>query len=45
MFNDTAADYDRTETLIGFGTGSWYRQEALRRAGLQAGMRIAVRDT
>jgi len=40
MFDDTAADYDRTETLIGFGTGSWYRQEALGRAGLQAGMRI-----
>ena len=40
MFDDTAADYDRTESLIGFGTGSWYRHEALVRAGLQRGMRI-----
>ena len=40
MFNDAAADYDRTEGLIGFGTGSRYRHEALRRAGLQAGMRV-----
>lgn len=40
MFNDTAADYDRTEFLIGFGSGSWYRQDALRRAGLAPGMKI-----
>jgi len=40
MFNDTAADYDRTESMIGFGTGSRYRHEALVRAGLQQGMRI-----
>ena len=40
MFNDAAADYDRTESMIGFGTGSRYRREALVRAGLQRGMRI-----
>jgi demethylmenaquinone methyltransferase/2-methoxy-6-polyprenyl-1,4-benzoquinol methylase len=40
MFNDTAADYDRTESLIGFGAGSWYRHEALVRAGLQRDMRV-----
>jgi demethylmenaquinone methyltransferase/2-methoxy-6-polyprenyl-1,4-benzoquinol methylase len=40
MFNETAADYDRTESLIGFGAGSRYRREALVRAGLQRGMRM-----
>jgi demethylmenaquinone methyltransferase/2-methoxy-6-polyprenyl-1,4-benzoquinol methylase len=40
MFNDTAADYDRTESMIGFGTGSRYRREALLRSGLQPDMRI-----
>jgi demethylmenaquinone methyltransferase/2-methoxy-6-polyprenyl-1,4-benzoquinol methylase len=40
MFDDTAADYDRTERMIGFGSGSWYRHEALLRAGLQSGMRV-----
>lgn len=38
MFDDTAADYDRTERMIGFGSGSWYRRQALLRAGLQPGM-------
>ena len=40
MFNDTAADYDRTEGMIGFGSGSWYRHEALLRAGLQPDMQV-----
>lgn len=40
MFNDTAADYDRTEFMIGLGSGSWYRREALLRAGLAPGMAI-----
>jgi demethylmenaquinone methyltransferase/2-methoxy-6-polyprenyl-1,4-benzoquinol methylase len=40
MFDGTAADYDRTERLIGFGSGSWYRRQALLRAGLQTGMKI-----
>ena len=39
VFNGSAADYDRIERLIGFGSGPWYRGEALRRAGLQPGMR------
>lgn len=39
MFNSTAADYDRIETLLGFGSGSWYRRQALLRAGLEPGMR------
>ena len=40
MFNDTAVDYDRTELMIGFGSGSWYRREALLRSGLTKGMKI-----
>jgi len=40
MFDGTAADYDRTERLIGFGSGSWYRRQALLRAGLAPGMNI-----
>lgn len=40
MFDDTAADYDRTEGMVGFGTGSRYRHSALLRAGLQTGMRV-----
>jgi demethylmenaquinone methyltransferase/2-methoxy-6-polyprenyl-1,4-benzoquinol methylase len=40
MFDGTAADYDRTEGMIGFGSGSWYRHEALLRAGLQPAMRV-----
>lgn len=40
MFDSTAADYNRIETILGFGTGSWYRNQALQRAGLKAGMRV-----
>jgi demethylmenaquinone methyltransferase / 2-methoxy-6-polyprenyl-1,4-benzoquinol methylase len=40
MFDSTAEDYDRMERILGFGTGPWYRGEALERAGLKAGMRI-----
>jgi demethylmenaquinone methyltransferase/2-methoxy-6-polyprenyl-1,4-benzoquinol methylase len=40
MFDGTAADYDRIERLIGFGSGSGYRRDALRRAGLKQGMQI-----
>ena len=40
MFDSTAEDYDRMETILGFGTGKWYRGEALKRAGLEPGMRI-----
>lgn len=40
MFDTTAEDYDRMETILGFGTGKWYRGEALKRAGLQPGMRV-----
>lgn len=40
IFDDTAVDYDRTERMIGFGSGSWYRHEALLRAGLKPGMKV-----
>lgn len=40
IFDETSVDYDRVERLIGFGSGSWYRQQALLRAGLARGMRV-----
>ena len=40
MFDSTAADYDRMERILSFGTGQWYRGQALQRAGLKPGMRI-----
>jgi len=40
LFDRTAVDYDRIETAMAFGTGSWYRRRALVRAGLQAGQRV-----
>jgi len=40
IFDRTAGDYDRIERVMALGSGSWYRGRALRRAGLQAGMRV-----
>jgi demethylmenaquinone methyltransferase/2-methoxy-6-polyprenyl-1,4-benzoquinol methylase len=40
IFDDTAADYDRIERVLAFGTGRWYRREALKRAGLGAGAQV-----
>ena len=40
LFDDTAGDYDRVERLMSFGSGAWYRRQALLRAGLQPGMRV-----
>jgi demethylmenaquinone methyltransferase/2-methoxy-6-polyprenyl-1,4-benzoquinol methylase len=39
-FDDTAVDYDRLEKILGLGTGSWYRRNALLRAGLAPGMEV-----
>jgi demethylmenaquinone methyltransferase/2-methoxy-6-polyprenyl-1,4-benzoquinol methylase len=39
-FDDTAADYDRLEKILGLGSGSWYRRQALVRAGLTSGMQV-----
>ncbi|HJU72010.1 MAG TPA: class I SAM-dependent methyltransferase [Paucimonas sp.] len=40
MFDSTAADYNRIETILGLGSGSWYRGQALLRAGLKPGMKM-----
>lgn len=40
IFDEYADRYDATERLIGFGSGPWYRREALKRAGLTPGMRV-----
>jgi demethylmenaquinone methyltransferase / 2-methoxy-6-polyprenyl-1,4-benzoquinol methylase len=40
IFDRTAPDYDRMEKLLGLGSGSWYRGEALLRAGLAARMNV-----
>ncbi|MDQ7988569.1 MAG: class I SAM-dependent methyltransferase [Candidatus Dactylopiibacterium sp.] len=40
MFDSTAVDYDRMETILGLGTGPWYRGQALQRAGLAPGMQV-----
>lgn len=39
-FDTTAVDYDRLEKILGLGTGSWYRRQALLRAGLRPGMQV-----
>jgi demethylmenaquinone methyltransferase / 2-methoxy-6-polyprenyl-1,4-benzoquinol methylase len=40
IFDRTAAHYDRIERLLALGSGSWYRRQALERAGLQCGMSV-----
>lgn len=40
IFDDTAADYDRIERLLALGSGSWYRRQALMRAGVGAGTHL-----
>ena len=40
IFDATAGDYDRIERLMAFGSGPWYRRQALLRAGLKPGMRV-----
>jgi demethylmenaquinone methyltransferase / 2-methoxy-6-polyprenyl-1,4-benzoquinol methylase len=40
IFDETAQDYDRIERVLAFGTGSWYRRQALMRAGLKAGDQV-----
>lgn len=39
-FDSTAVDYNRLETILGLGTGPWYRRQALQRAGLKPGMDV-----
>lgn len=40
IFDRTASDYDRIDRLLALGSGPWYRNQALQRAGLTAGMRV-----
>jgi demethylmenaquinone methyltransferase/2-methoxy-6-polyprenyl-1,4-benzoquinol methylase len=40
LFDAAASDYDRVERLLALGRGSWYRRDALVRAGLAPGMRM-----
>ncbi|MDP2056303.1 MAG: class I SAM-dependent methyltransferase, partial [Thiobacillus sp.] len=40
LFDRTASDYDRIDRLLALGSGPWYRNQALQRAGLKPGMRI-----
>jgi demethylmenaquinone methyltransferase/2-methoxy-6-polyprenyl-1,4-benzoquinol methylase len=39
IFSRTAADYERIESAMAFGSGSWYRRRALQDCGLRPGMR------
>ena len=40
IFDNTAADYDRIEAMLAWGTGSRYRRQALVRGGLKTGMKV-----
>ena len=40
IFDETAADYDRIEAMLAWGTGSRYRRQALMRGGLKPGMKV-----
>jgi demethylmenaquinone methyltransferase/2-methoxy-6-polyprenyl-1,4-benzoquinol methylase len=40
MFDSSASDYDRVDRVLALGSGSWYRRQALLRAGLGEGMRM-----
>ncbi len=40
IFDKGAGDYNRIDRLMAFGTGPWYRRQALLRAGLEPGMKV-----
>jgi len=40
LFDVAAGHYDRACGLMSFGSGQWYRREALLRAGLRPGMKV-----
>ena len=44
IFDNTAPDYDRIESMLAWGTGSRYRKDALVRGGLKTGMKVLVFD-
>ena len=41
VFDESAPHYERIARWGFFGTGDWYRRQALRRAGLAQGMKVA----
>ncbi|HEY4172070.1 MAG TPA: class I SAM-dependent methyltransferase [Rhodopila sp.] len=40
LFDRTAAQYDRANSVFSFGTGAWYRRHALAIGGMRPGMRV-----
>lgn len=40
IFDSTASDYDRIESVLALGSGRWYRRQALLRARLAAGAEV-----
>jgi demethylmenaquinone methyltransferase/2-methoxy-6-polyprenyl-1,4-benzoquinol methylase len=40
IFDETSPWYDWATQFMSFGSGDWYRREALRRAGLTPGMKV-----
>ncbi|MCH7798897.1 MAG: class I SAM-dependent methyltransferase [Planctomycetes bacterium] len=40
LFDNTAQHYDRINSVLSFGTGTRYRRQALRRAGIAVGTRL-----
>ena len=40
LFDETAPWYDWATWFLSFGSGDWYRREALKRAGLAPGMKL-----
>lgn len=40
IFDETAPWYDWAIRLLSFGSGDWYRREAVRRVGLEPGMKL-----
>ncbi|HEV7767032.1 MAG TPA: class I SAM-dependent methyltransferase [Thermoanaerobaculia bacterium] len=39
-FDETAPWYDWTDRVLSFGSGDWYRREAVKRLGLKPGMKL-----
>jgi demethylmenaquinone methyltransferase/2-methoxy-6-polyprenyl-1,4-benzoquinol methylase len=40
IFDHSARWYDWSDRFISFGSGDWYRRQAVKRAGIQPGMRL-----
>jgi demethylmenaquinone methyltransferase / 2-methoxy-6-polyprenyl-1,4-benzoquinol methylase len=40
LFDVTARQYERIDTVLSLGSGGWYRRRALRRSGLRPGARV-----